>query len=115
MPHLSYVGDATIGAQANIGAATIFVNYDGVDKHRTVVGDAAFIGCDTTLIAPVEVGAGAYVAAGSSISQNVPAGALGVSRAPQRSVEGWVARRRAGTKSDAAARRATGEAGLRRK
>ncbi|MFX0594063.1 bifunctional UDP-N-acetylglucosamine diphosphorylase/glucosamine-1-phosphate N-acetyltransferase GlmU [Melissospora conviva] len=108
VPHLSYVGDATIGAQANIGAATIFVNYDGVDKHRTVVGDAAFIGCDTTLIAPVEVGAGAYVAAGSSISQNVPAGALGVSRAPQRSIEGWVARRRAGTKSDAAARRATG-------
>ncbi|GAA4567434.1 bifunctional UDP-N-acetylglucosamine diphosphorylase/glucosamine-1-phosphate N-acetyltransferase GlmU [Micromonospora coerulea] len=106
VPHLSYVGDATIGAKANIGAATIFVNYDGVNKNRTVIGEAAFIGCDTSLIAPVEVGAGAYVAAGSAISQDVPAGALGVTRAPQRSIEGWVARKRAGTASAAAAERA---------
>ncbi|SCG41182.1 bifunctional UDP-N-acetylglucosamine diphosphorylase/glucosamine-1-phosphate N-acetyltransferase GlmU [Micromonospora halophytica] len=106
VPHLSYVGDATIGARANIGAATIFVNYDGVNKHRTTVGEAAFIGCDTSLIAPVEVGPGAYVAAGSAISQNVPAGALGVTRAPQRSIEGWVARKRPGTASAAAAQRA---------
>ncbi|MBM0257956.1 bifunctional UDP-N-acetylglucosamine diphosphorylase/glucosamine-1-phosphate N-acetyltransferase GlmU [Micromonospora sp. 4G55] len=109
VPHLSYVGDATIGAKANIGAATIFVNYDGVNKHRTVVGEAAFIGCDTSLIAPVEVGAGAYVAAGSAISQDVPPGALGVTRAPQRSIEGWVARKRAGTVSAAAAERALAE------
>ncbi|MGC4745660.1 bifunctional UDP-N-acetylglucosamine diphosphorylase/glucosamine-1-phosphate N-acetyltransferase GlmU [Micromonospora sp. DT201] len=106
VPHLTYVGDATIGAKANIGAATIFVNYDGVNKHRTVVGEAAFVGCDTSLIAPVEVGAGAYVAAGSAIAQDVPPGALGVTRAPQRNIEGWVARKRAGTVSAAAAERA---------
>ncbi|MFG1914288.1 bifunctional UDP-N-acetylglucosamine diphosphorylase/glucosamine-1-phosphate N-acetyltransferase GlmU [Micromonospora sp. NPDC048898] len=106
VPHLSYVGDATIGAKANIGAATIFVNYDGVHKHRTVVGEAAFVGCDTSLIAPVEVGAGAYVAAGSAIAQDVPPGALGVTRSPQRNIEGWVARKRAGTISAAAAERA---------
>ncbi|WP_406074863.1 bifunctional UDP-N-acetylglucosamine diphosphorylase/glucosamine-1-phosphate N-acetyltransferase GlmU [Micromonospora sp. NBC_01638] len=106
VPHLSYVGDATIGAKANIGAATIFVNYDGVNKHRTTVGEGAFIGCDTSLIAPVEVGAGAYVAAGSAIAQDVPPGALGVTRAPQRNIEGWVARKRPGTVSAAAAERA---------
>ena len=103
VPHLSYVGDATIGARANIGAATIFVNYDGVAKHHTTVGEAAFIGCDTNLIAPVEVGPGAYVAAGSAVTQDVPPGALGVTRATQRNIEGWVARRRAGTKSAEAA------------
>ncbi|WCN84515.1 bifunctional UDP-N-acetylglucosamine diphosphorylase/glucosamine-1-phosphate N-acetyltransferase GlmU [Micromonospora sp. LH3U1] len=106
VPHLSYVGDATIGAKANIGAATIFVNYDGVNKHRTTVGEGAFVGCDTSLIAPVEVGAGAYVAAGSAIAQDVPPGALGVTRAPQRNIEGWVARKRPGTVSAAAAERA---------
>lgn len=106
VPHLSYVGDATIGAKANIGAATIFVNYDGVNKHRTTVGEGAFVGCDTSLIAPVEVGAGAYVAAGSAIAQDVPAGALGVTRAPQRNIDGWVARKRAGTVSAEAAARA---------
>ncbi|MER5338005.1 bifunctional UDP-N-acetylglucosamine diphosphorylase/glucosamine-1-phosphate N-acetyltransferase GlmU [Micromonospora sp. NPDC002717] len=111
VPHLSYVGDATIGAKANIGAATIFVNYDGVNKHRTTVGEAAFIGCDTSLIAPVEVGAGAYVAAGSAITQDVPPGALGVTRAPQRSIDGWVARKRAGTASAEAAERAGGAGG----
>ncbi|MFD0823279.1 bifunctional UDP-N-acetylglucosamine diphosphorylase/glucosamine-1-phosphate N-acetyltransferase GlmU, partial [Micromonospora zhanjiangensis] len=99
VPHLSYVGDATIGARANIGAATIFVNYDGVAKHHTTVGEAAFVGCDTSLIAPVEVGAGAYVAAGSAITQDVPPGALGVTRAPQRAIDNWVLRRRAGTRS----------------
>ncbi|MGW1485599.1 bifunctional UDP-N-acetylglucosamine diphosphorylase/glucosamine-1-phosphate N-acetyltransferase GlmU, partial [Micromonospora parva] len=106
VPHLSYVGDATIGAKANIGAATIFVNYDGVNKHRTTVGEGAFVGCDTSLIAPVEVGAGAYVAAGSAIAQDVPPGALGVTRAPQRNIEGWVQRKRPGTVSAAAAERA---------
>ena len=106
VPHLSYVGDATIGARANIGAATIFVNYDGVAKHHTTVGEAAFIGCDTTLIAPVEVGPGAYVAAGSAIDADVPPGALGVARGKQRNIDGWVARRRAGTRSAEAAERA---------
>lgn len=115
VPHLSYVGDATIGEQANIGAGTIFVNYDGVEKHHSVVGDAAFIGCDTSLIAPVNVGDGAYVAAGSAIINDVPPGALGVARTPQRNVDGWVHRRRAGTKSataaQAAAERAVEQAG----
>ena len=103
VPHLSYVGDATIGRDANIGAATIFVNYDGVHKHRTTVEDGAFIGCDTALIAPVTVHAGAYTAAGSAISEDVPAGSLGISRAPQRNVEGWVERKRPGSKSAKAA------------
>ncbi|HEX5598676.1 MAG TPA: bifunctional UDP-N-acetylglucosamine diphosphorylase/glucosamine-1-phosphate N-acetyltransferase GlmU [Micromonosporaceae bacterium] len=106
VPHLTYVGDATIGARANIGAATIFVNYDGVRKHHTTVGESAFIGCDTSLVAPVEVGAGAYVAAGSAITNDVPPGALAVTRAEQRNIEGWVQRRRAGTASAEAAQRA---------
>ncbi|MCW2607200.1 MAG: bifunctional UDP-N-acetylglucosamine diphosphorylase/glucosamine-phosphate N-acetyltransferase [Frankiales bacterium] len=94
VPHLSYVGDATIGTGSNIGAATVFVNYDGTAKHRTTVGDDVRIGSDTMLVAPVEVGDGAYTAAGSVITQDVPAGALGVGRARQRNIEGWVARRR---------------------
>ncbi|HEX2772099.1 MAG TPA: bifunctional UDP-N-acetylglucosamine diphosphorylase/glucosamine-1-phosphate N-acetyltransferase GlmU [Micromonosporaceae bacterium] len=106
VPHLSYIGDATIGARANIGAATIVVNYDGVAKHRTIVGEGAFVGCDTSLIAPVEVGPGAYVAAGSAITKDVTPGALAVTRAPQREVLGWVAKRRAGTVSAEAAERA---------
>src|SRR5690606_1146248 len=81
--HQAYVGDATIGPYANIGAGTIFVNYDGVAKHRTEVGEAAFVGCDTSLVAPVTVGDGAYVAAGSAITRDVPPGALAVNRAPQ--------------------------------
>jgi bifunctional UDP-N-acetylglucosamine pyrophosphorylase/glucosamine-1-phosphate N-acetyltransferase len=98
VPHLSYVGDATIGERSNIGAATIFVNYDGERKHKTVVGDDVRVGSDTMLVAPVEVGDGAYTAAGSVITKDVPPGALGVGRAYQRNVEGWVARRR-GTRS----------------
>jgi len=110
VPHLSYVGDAAIGAKANIGAGTIFANYDGVNKHFTTVGDAAFVGSDTVLIAPVEVGPGAYVAAGSAIQKDVPAGNLGVTRAAQRNVEGWTQRRRPGTVSAAAAERAAAAA-----
>ncbi|MCO8272476.1 bifunctional UDP-N-acetylglucosamine diphosphorylase/glucosamine-1-phosphate N-acetyltransferase GlmU [Actinoplanes sp. TRM 88003] len=106
VPHLSYVGDATIGAKANIGAGTIFANYDGVTKSHTTVGEAAFVGSDTVLIAPVEIEPGAYVAAGSAIQKDVPAGSLGVTRAPQRNVENWVTRRRAGTVSAEAAERA---------
>jgi bifunctional UDP-N-acetylglucosamine pyrophosphorylase/glucosamine-1-phosphate N-acetyltransferase len=103
VPHLSYVGDAEIGEGSNIGAATVFVNYDGVEKHRTVIGDHVRIGSDTMLVAPIRVGDGAYTAAGSVITQDVPPGALGVSRAKQRSIEGWVARKRPGSSSAAAA------------
>ena len=103
VPHLSYVGDATIGEGSNIGAATIFVNYDGVDKHHTTVGDHVRIGSDTMLVAPVSIGDGAYTAAGSVITENVPAGAIGVGRAKQRNVIGWVLRKRAGSKSAQAA------------
>jgi len=103
VPHLSYVGDATIGRGSNIGAATVFVNYDGVAKHRTTVGDHVRVGSDTMLVAPVTVGDGAYTAAGSVITSDVPPGALAVSRAPQRNVGGWVRRRRPGTPAAAAA------------
>ncbi|HUV09441.1 MAG TPA: DapH/DapD/GlmU-related protein, partial [Acidimicrobiia bacterium] len=90
---------------SNIGAATVVVNYDGVAKHRTVIGNHVRIGSDTMLIAPVEVGDGAYTAAGSVITDDVPPGAMGVGRARQRTIAGWVARRRAGTDSAAAAER----------
>jgi len=103
VPHLSYVGDATIGEGSNIGAATIFVNYDGVDKHYTTVGDHVRIGSDTMLVAPVSIGDGAYTAAGSVITEDVPAGAIGVGRAKQRNVLDWVLRKRAGSKSAQAA------------
>jgi bifunctional UDP-N-acetylglucosamine pyrophosphorylase/glucosamine-1-phosphate N-acetyltransferase len=103
IPHLSYVGDATIGEGSNIGAATIFVNYDGVEKHHTTVGDQVRIGSDTMLVAPVSIGDGAYTAAGSVITEDVPAGAIGVGRAKQRNVLDWVLRKRAGSKSAQAA------------
>lgn len=99
VPHLSYVGDATIGAGTNVGAATVFVNYDGQAKHRITVGSQVRIGSDTMLVAPVEVGDGAYTAAGSVITEDIPAGALGLGRAPQRTIEGWVERARPGTAS----------------
>jgi bifunctional UDP-N-acetylglucosamine pyrophosphorylase/glucosamine-1-phosphate N-acetyltransferase len=103
VPHLSYVGDATIGEQSNIGAATVVVNYDGVAKHRTVVGDHVRVGSDSMLVAPVTIGDGAYTAAGSVITQDVPPGAMAVARGRQRNVEGWVARRRPGSAAAAAA------------
>jgi bifunctional UDP-N-acetylglucosamine pyrophosphorylase/glucosamine-1-phosphate N-acetyltransferase len=106
VPHLSYVGDAEIGIGSNIGAATIVVNYDGVDKHRTVVGDHARIGSDTMLVAPVTVGDGAYTAAGSVITDDVPPGAMAVGRSRQRNIEGWVQRRRPGSPAAEAAGRA---------
>jgi len=92
--HLSYIGDAEIGADANIGAGTITCNYDGVNKNKTVIEDGAFIGSDTQLVAPVRVGKGAYVGAGSTITKDVPPGALALSRTPQRVIEGWVARKK---------------------
>ena len=107
VPHLSYVGDADIGDDSNIGAATVVVNYDGVAKHRTVIGDAVRIGSDTMLIAPVEVGDGAYTAAGSVITDDVPPGEMAVGRARQRNIAGWVARKRPGTVSDEAAKKAS--------
>jgi bifunctional UDP-N-acetylglucosamine pyrophosphorylase/glucosamine-1-phosphate N-acetyltransferase len=103
VPHLSYVGDATIGEHTNIGAANVVVNYDGVTKHRTVVGSHVRTGSDTMLVAPVTVGDGAYTAAGSVITKDVPPGALGVGRAHQRNIEGWVERRRPGSAAAAAA------------
>jgi bifunctional UDP-N-acetylglucosamine pyrophosphorylase/glucosamine-1-phosphate N-acetyltransferase len=87
--HLSYVGDATVGANANIGAGTITCNYDGFDKHRTEIGAGTFIGSNSALVAPVKIGDGAYVASGSVITGNVPADALGVARARQTNKEGW--------------------------
>jgi bifunctional UDP-N-acetylglucosamine pyrophosphorylase/glucosamine-1-phosphate N-acetyltransferase len=110
VPHLTYVGDAEIGEGSNIGASSVFVNYDGVQKHRSVIGSHVKIGSDNMIVAPVEVGDGAYTAAGSVIVQDVPPGAMAVARARQRNVEGWVERRRPGTPAAEAARRAKDEA-----
>lgn len=93
-PHLSYLGDATIGRDVNVGAGTITCNYDGASKHRTEIDDGAFIGSDTMLVAPVRIGKGSYTGAGSTISEDVPDDALAVERSEQRNVEGWAARRR---------------------
>ena len=91
----SYLGDTMVGNSVNIGAGTITCNYDGQSKHKTVIEDGAFIGSDTQFVAPVTVGAGAYVGAGSTITRDVPPRSLGVSRATQRNIEGWVAGRSA--------------------
>ncbi|MEX0989112.1 MAG: bifunctional UDP-N-acetylglucosamine diphosphorylase/glucosamine-1-phosphate N-acetyltransferase GlmU [Actinomycetota bacterium] len=93
VPHLSYVGDARIGKNANVGAGTITVNYDGYEKHPTVVGDDARVGSDTMLVAPVKIGKGAATGAGSAITRDVPAGALGVERSDQRNVPGYRSRK----------------------
>lgn len=106
VPHLSYVGDAVIGAGSNIGAATVTVNYDGVNKHKTVVGDHVRIGSDTMLVAPVTIGDGAYTAAGSVVTEDVPPGAMAVGRGRQRNIEGWVERKRPDTASANAAKAA---------
>jgi bifunctional UDP-N-acetylglucosamine pyrophosphorylase/glucosamine-1-phosphate N-acetyltransferase len=91
--HLTYLGDATVGAGVNVGAGTITCNYDGVTKHPTIIEDGAFIGSDSQLVAPVTVGQGAYVAAGSSIVEDVPPGALGIARGRQSNIKDWVARK----------------------
>ena len=106
VPHLSYVGDATVGAGTNIGAGNIVANYDGVAKHHTVIGEHVRTGSDTVLVAPVTIGDGAYTASGSVITEDVPPGALGIGRARQTNKDGWVAKRRAGTPSAEAAERA---------
>ncbi|MBE3586908.1 MAG: bifunctional UDP-N-acetylglucosamine diphosphorylase/glucosamine-1-phosphate N-acetyltransferase GlmU [Thermoanaerobacter sp.] len=90
IPHLSYVGDATVGSGVNIGAGTITCNYDGEKKWPTVIGDGAFIGSNTNLVAPVEVGKGAFIGAGSTITRDVPPGALGIERGRQRNIENWL-------------------------
>jgi len=94
MSHLTYVGDADVGAGVNFGCGTVTSNYDGFKKHRTTIGDKAFIGCNTNLIAPVTVGEGSYIAAGSTITDEVPANALGIARERQKNLEGWAARKR---------------------
>ncbi|UYQ62562.1 bifunctional UDP-N-acetylglucosamine diphosphorylase/glucosamine-1-phosphate N-acetyltransferase GlmU [Streptomyces peucetius] len=107
VPHLSYVGDATIGEYTNIGAASVFVNYDGESKHHTTIGSHCKTGSDNMFVAPVTVGDGAYTAAGSVITKDVPAGSLAVARGQQRNIEGWVARKRPGSASAQAAAAAT--------
>jgi bifunctional UDP-N-acetylglucosamine pyrophosphorylase/glucosamine-1-phosphate N-acetyltransferase len=92
--HLSYIGDADIGADVNIGAGTITCNYDGVNKNKTIIEDGVFIGSDTQLVAPVRIGRGAYVGAGSTITKDVPPDSLALSRVPQKVIEGWATRRR---------------------
>ena len=92
--HLTYLGDATIGEQVNVGAGVITCNYDGVNKNHTIVEDGAFVGSDTQLIAPVTVGKGAYIGTGTTVREDVPSGALAVSAGKQRTIEGWVARRK---------------------
>lgn len=103
VPHLTYAGDVTIGPGANIGAGTIFANYDGVAKHHTRIGAHSFVGSDTVIVAPVTVADGAYVAAGSALTGDVGPGEIAVARGRQRNVAGWVSRARAGTATAAAA------------
>ncbi|MGW7236888.1 bifunctional UDP-N-acetylglucosamine diphosphorylase/glucosamine-1-phosphate N-acetyltransferase GlmU [Streptomyces sp. NPDC054804] len=113
IPHLSYVGDASIGEYSNIGAASVFVNYDGESKHHTTVGSHCKTGSDNMFVAPVTVGDGAYTAAGSVITKDVPPGSLAVARGQQRNIEGWVARKRPGSAAakaaEAASRQGTNE------
>ncbi len=90
--HLTYIGDASVGARANIGAGTITCNYDGFAKYRTEIGAGAFIGSNSSLVAPVKIGEGAYIGSGSVISKDVEADALALSRAPQEERKGWAAR-----------------------
>ncbi|MGE2734776.1 bifunctional UDP-N-acetylglucosamine diphosphorylase/glucosamine-1-phosphate N-acetyltransferase GlmU [Mycolicibacterium vaccae] len=106
VPHLTYVGDADIGEHSNIGASSVFVNYDGETKSRTTIGSHVRTGSDTMFVAPVTVGDGAYTGAGTVVRDDVPPGALAVSAGPQRNIEGWVARRRPGSAAAQAAARA---------
>ena len=107
VPHLTYVGDADIGEHSNIGASSVFVNYDGATKRRTTVGSHVRTGSDTMFVAPVTVGDGAYTGAGTVVRNDVPPGALAVSAGPQRNIEGWVQRKRPGSAAAQAADKAT--------
>lgn len=109
VPHLSYIGDTDVGSGSNLGAGTIIANYDGVNKHRTTIGTEVRIGCDNVLVAPVEIGDGAFTGAGTIVRENVPPGALTVSAGAQRNIEGWVSRERAGSTSAGAAEQQTQE------
>ncbi|MDR2132252.1 MAG: UDP-N-acetylglucosamine diphosphorylase [Clostridiales Family XIII bacterium] len=91
--HLTYIGDSDIGEDVNLGCGVVFVNFDGSEKHRSVVGNGAFIGCNANIVSPVVIGDGAYVAAGTTVTKDLPSGALAVGRARQRVLEGWVKRR----------------------
>jgi bifunctional UDP-N-acetylglucosamine pyrophosphorylase/glucosamine-1-phosphate N-acetyltransferase len=91
--HLSYIGDSDVGEDVNIGCGVVFVNYDGKNKHRSVVKDGSFVGCNVNLVSPVTVGEGAYVAAGTTVTRDIPDGALCVGRAKEKNIEGWVVRR----------------------
>lgn len=109
VPHLTYCGDATIGEGANIGAGTIFANYDGVNKHHSTIGKHSFVGSDSVIVSPVTVADGAYVAAGSALTEDVAPGQIAIARGTQRNIDGWVERARAGTKTAAAAQAAQGQ------
>ena len=108
VPHLSYIGDADIGEGTNIGAGAITANYDGVNKHRTVVGPHSRTGSHTVFVAPVTLGDGSYTAAGAVVRRDVPPGALAISVASQRNLEGWVEANRDGTPAATAAKKASG-------
>ncbi len=113
VPHLTYVGDADIGDHSNIGASSVFVNYDGESKRRTTIGSHVRTGSDTMFVAPVTVGDGAYTGAGTVVREDVPPGALAVSAGPQRNIEGWVRRKRPGSAAARAAERAAEAAAAR--
>ena len=106
VPHLTYVGDADIGEHSNIGASSVFVNYDGESKSRTTIGSHVRTGSDTMFVAPVTVGDGAYTGAGTVVRDDVPPGALAVSAGPQRNIENWVQRKRPGSAAAEAAEKA---------
>ena len=103
MPHLSYVGDATIGEGSNIGAGTIFANYDGVTKNHSVIGSNVRTGSHNVFVAPITIGDGAYTGAGTVVRKNVPAGSLAITVAPQRNMDGWVVTNRPGSAAALAA------------
>ena len=109
VPHLTYIGDATVGVESNIGASSVFANYDGVQKHHTEIGSYCRTGSDTMFVAPVTVGDGAYTGAGTVVTKDVPAGALAIKEGRQRNIEGWVEKNRPGTDAAEAARKAREE------
>ena len=106
VPHLTYIGDATVGKHSNIGASSVFANYDGINKHHTTIGDYCRTGSDTMFVAPVTIGDGAYTGAGTVVTEDVPPGALAIKEGRQRNIDGWVEERRPGTEAAEAAKAA---------
>ena len=106
VPHLTYIGDATVGVESNIGASSVFANYDGVQKHHTTIGSYCRTGSDTMFVAPVTIGDGAYTGAGTVVTQDVPPGALAIKEGRQRNIEGWVEDKRPGSDAAEAAKKA---------